>query len=135
MLKFKFQKTDAVRIVEGALRPVFSDDEIALMARLGTIVGVSSGQTLMDEGTDGDVAFLITSGTASVSRDGDVVAKLQVGDMVGERALVTGEPRNATVTAMMPVTALSFDRKQFGWLRFESEKVERLSADLVLTRV
>jgi len=134
MFNFRFHKPTAVRIVEPALRPQFSDNEIAMMARLGTVVHFGSGEQLMAEGTPGDAAFFVTTGTASVTRDRAEVATLRAGDMVGERALVTGETRNATVTARMPVTALSFDRAEFSWLQFESEKVKRLSRELATTR-
>jgi len=134
MFNHRFHKSAAVRTIEPALRSSFTDDEIALMARLGTVTHFGSGDVLMTEGSDGDHAFFLAAGTATVTRSDEVVAKLRTGDMVGERALLTGDPRNATVTARMPVTALSFDRKQFGWLQLESAKVRSLSRELATTR-
>ena len=134
MFNFPSRKSTTLRTVEPALRADFTDAEIASMARLGTIAHFSSGQTLMTEASEGTHAFFITSGSAAITRDGESVAVLRAGDLVGERALVTGEPRNATVTALMPVTALQFDREQFAWLRLEWTKLKDMSNELVDAR-
>ena len=134
MFNFRFGKSPAIRTVEPALRSTFTDAEIAVMAELGTVTHIGTGAELIAEGTEGDVAFLLAAGTAEVSRSGEVVATLRRGDMVGERALITGEPRNATVRARMPVTALSFDRRQFGWLQLESDKIKTMSRTLATAR-
>lgn len=134
MFNFLSRKSTAVRTVEPALRSTFSEGEIASMARLGTIVHFSSGQTLMTEASEGTHAFFITSGTAAITRNGEDIAVLSEGDLVGERALITNEPRNATVTANMPVTALQFDRQQFAWLRLEWTKLKAMSNELVDAR-
>ena len=134
MFNRRFLTSSAVRTIKPALAPSFTDDEIALMADLGSLTHVGSGDELMREGSDGTHAFLITAGSAAVHRGDDWVASLSKGDMVGERALVTREPRNATVTARMPVTALRFDRHQFARLRAESPKLRVLSNDLVAAR-
>jgi CRP-like cAMP-binding protein len=42
---------------------------------------------------------MLLDGTASVTRDGQPVATLTCGDFVGELAVLSGHPRNATVTA------------------------------------
>lgn len=134
MLNLRFLKSSTVRTIEPALRATFTDHEIAMIADLGTLTHYGTGEELMTEGSDGTHAFIITAGTAGVRRGNDVIATLSRGDMVGERSLVTGEPRNATVTARMPVTALRFDRHQFARLRSESPKLRGLSNDLVAAR-
>jgi CRP-like cAMP-binding protein len=135
MFKVPFRKSTTIRTVEPALSGHFTSAEIASMARVGTLVHFRSGETLIAEGTDGNNAYFITSGSAAVSRGNESVAVLRSGDLVGERALVTGEPRNATVTALMPVTALQIDREQFAWLRLEWTKLKSLSLDLVEARL
>lgn len=134
MFNRRFLTSSTVRTVKPALSPSFSDDEIALLAEVGSLTHVSSGAELMHEGSDGTHAYLITTGSAAVHRGDDWVASLGRGDMVGERSLVTSEPRNATVTARMPVTALRFDREQFARLRSESPKIRALSNELAAAR-
>lgn len=133
MFGSRFKSTD-FRIVEPALRAAFDRGEIESMADLGTVVHVSSGEQLIAEGAQGTHAFFITAGTAAVTRSGTQVAKVRSGDLVGECALVTGEPCNASVTAQMPITALRFDRQQFDRLRSESSPLKVLSDELVATR-
>jgi CRP-like cAMP-binding protein len=56
--------------------------------------------------TDPHSMWLILEGTADVIAGGAVVRQLGPGDHVGEMALLTGEPRSASVVADSPVTAL-----------------------------
>jgi CRP/FNR family transcriptional regulator, cyclic AMP receptor protein len=58
------------------------------------------GHEIAAEGRKGlDFFFLIESGTASVSRGGEVINTLGPGDWFGELALISRGPRTATVTA------------------------------------
>lgn len=63
------------------------------------------GEVLVREGAPGDSLFVIKSGSAKVTKTGseyggDVeLAQLTFGDFFGERSLLTGEDRSASVTA------------------------------------
>ncbi len=134
MFTLRNRKSPTARRIEPSLRSTFTDDDIASMAGLGTLVEIAAGNDLMTEGTAGTHAFFITAGSAAVRRGDTVIAMLSSGDLVGERAVVTGDERNATVTALTPVTALQFDRQQFSWLRLESSKAKDLSNTLIAAR-
>ena len=58
---------------------------------------LSRGETAFREGDVGDRFFILEGGHVEVERGGEVVNTLQEGDCFGELALLTGEPRNATV--------------------------------------
>ena len=77
--------------------------------------------------------FVIVTGTASVSRDGSVVAGLGKGDMFGEMALVEDSRRNADVVATTPMTLLalmSWDfREALSLFSQFRERVERVMAE------
>jgi len=65
-------------------------------------MAVRDGQAVIRQGEAGDYYYIIRRGEAHVWRaqPGDeavMVAKLGVGDAFGEEALLSGEPRNATV--------------------------------------
>jgi CRP-like cAMP-binding protein len=83
--------------------PIFStldDKALGQLARMFQDDVYAPGQEIAAEGRTGlDFFFLIESGTASVSRDGQVINTLGPGDWFGELALISKGPRTATVTA------------------------------------
>ena len=91
---------------------VLDDREIVLLADHARPVAVGGGETLVEEDSPGRSMFVIVAGAVSVSvRDEtEPVAALAPGAIVGEMSLLTGAPRNATVTAVGPVEALEIDR-------------------------
>jgi putative ABC transport system ATP-binding protein len=69
------------------------------MADKMTIEIVPAGQTIIREGDVGDRFYMIRDGRVSVRQGESLqeVAQLGPGQFFGERALLTGEPRNATI--------------------------------------
>jgi CRP-like cAMP-binding protein len=68
-------------------------------------VSVKAGTEVIREGEPGDYYYLIRSGRAQVTRRGGsgrpvILADFGVGDGFGEDALISGEPRNATVSML-----------------------------------
>jgi cAMP-dependent protein kinase regulator len=90
-----------------------SQEEIDHIADLGVTVLASEGQHVVHQGEAGSQFFVITTGSADVTRDGQVVASLGPGDYFGELALFDPAPRNATVTATAPTTLVSVSRNTF----------------------
>jgi CRP-like cAMP-binding protein len=90
-----------------------SQDEIDHIADLGVTVLADAGQDVVHQGEAGSQFFVITTGSADVTRDGQVVASLGPGDYFGELALFDPAPRNATVTATAPTTLVSVSRNTF----------------------
>lgn len=64
-----------------------------------TELDVKAGKTLVREGDTGRELFVITEGTARVTRRGRRLAELGPGDYFGEMALLDHSPRSATVEA------------------------------------
>ena len=83
--------------------PLFARVDDKQLKRLGesfTDRPFSAGQELVTEGSGGVGFFIIESGQARVSVEGDFRADLGPGDHFGEIALIDGGLRTATVTAM-----------------------------------
>lgn len=73
-----------------------------LMAAKPDIRKLAAGTELMRQGEPGDELFLVLDGMFHVTVDGEVVAEIGPGAIVGERAIVEGGMRTSTVTAVTP---------------------------------
>jgi Cyclic nucleotide-binding domain len=74
---------------------------------------LAAGETLVEQGQAGDDLFLVLDGTFAVEVDGEEVAELGPGALVGERAALADGTRTATLrsrttsrVAVIPVTGL-----------------------------
>jgi CRP-like cAMP-binding protein len=63
---------------------------------------VKVGTALMEQGKPGDELFFVVDGVVSVEVDGTVVAELGPGALLGERAVLEGGTRTATIKAVTP---------------------------------
>ena len=59
----------------------------------------SAGETVTEEGAGGAGFFVVESGEADVTVDGEPRGTIGEGDYFGEIALLTGSDRTATITA------------------------------------
>lgn len=64
---------------------------------------LAKDQTLVDQGQTGNQLFLLLDGVLSVEVDGKPVAEVGPGAILGERALLEGGTRTATLRALTPV--------------------------------
>ncbi len=80
---------------------------------LSTVLALPAGDVLMQEGAFGNEAMLVLEGDLVIERNGDVVAMVGPGSVVGEAALLLNEPRNATVTAASDVVVAAMSRREF----------------------
>jgi CRP-like cAMP-binding protein len=71
-------------------------------------LAVDAGEVLTQEGRRELRSFVIVNGHAEVTRSGRRLATLGPGDFFGEMAILDGQARTATVTAVTPVHLLEF---------------------------
>ncbi len=71
------------------------------------------GEIIVREGDVGHELFLVSEGEVKVERSGGEVARLGPGEFFGELALMSGERRNATVTAADPLEAYVLGEAEF----------------------
>jgi len=64
---------------------------------------LEQGDALVKQGDEGGELFLLLDGVIDVEVDGDVVAEIGPGALLGERALLEGGKRTATLWATTPV--------------------------------
>ncbi len=126
--------------------PMFSGlDESALkeLAELTKELVIAAGETIFVEGDKGDSMFVIARGAVQVFKDVGgkelLVGVLGGGEIIGEMALLTGQPRTATAKAKTAVTLGKLSRSgfehlmqsqptlrqsiwdEFSWRRFDNE--------------
>lgn len=100
--------------------PLFADHPPAMLVEFADRVRSESfapGETIIRQGEEGDKFYLIETGEVNVSGEKNGVPfsgiTLRTGDFFGEVALLTGGPRNATVTARGDVDLLTLDKQHF----------------------
>jgi len=71
------------------------------------------GEALVRQGEPGDALFILEAGTVCVEVDGLEVGQMHAPDCFGEMALMTGEPRSATIRAVGEVTVRTIHRDVF----------------------
>ncbi|HZK52420.1 MAG TPA: cyclic nucleotide-binding domain-containing protein, partial [Actinomycetota bacterium] len=64
---------------------------------------LATGDVLFHQGDEGTDLFLVLDGVASVEVDGKIVAEIGPGAVMGERAVIEGGRRTATVRAITPL--------------------------------
>jgi len=95
-----------------------SDEEVKKIAGFCESQIFLEGEAIIREGEAGSSLFVIISGIIAVLKQDDKhqdqeieLARLGVGNFVGEMSLLTGEPRSATVKAITPVTAIEVTKE------------------------
>ncbi len=102
-------------------------------------INYRSGDVILKQGTEGDYFYVLTRGSAIVTRetplskDGIKLAELVVGDTFGEEALISDAKRNATVTMTSDGAVMRLGKDDFkrllnepmlDWVtRAEAEKI------------
>jgi NADH dehydrogenase len=71
------------------------------------------GETVFTAGDLGDKVYFIVKGQASVEREGRTLAQLRIGEVFGEAALISDQPRNASVCAATPLDTVTVSRDAF----------------------
>ena len=104
--------------------PLFShlsEDEAHRLAAFATETSLADGQILMKQGDYSTELIAIEEGSADVLRDGEKIASLGAGDLIGEMGLLTREKRNADVIATSPMRVIKLTH----W------EIRRMSTDTI----
>ena len=66
-----------------------------------------AGETLVEQGAPGDELYLLLDGVLAVQVDGETLAEVGPGSILGERAVVEGGVRTATLRAVTPAKVVA----------------------------
>ncbi|PYM68622.1 MAG: hypothetical protein DME10_26705 [Candidatus Rokuibacteriota bacterium] len=115
-------------------------DEPALRAIAAELeyVYLSGGGTLMREGEIGDALYILLNGRLRIvarrPEKENVINEIGPGETVGEMAILTGEPRSATVRAIRDCALVKFSRAAFDHLVEKYPKTMMQLASLIVQR-
>jgi CRP/FNR family transcriptional regulator, cyclic AMP receptor protein len=107
--------------------PIFSQlspEEARRLATFATETSIAEGQILLKQGDYSTELIAIEEGTADVLRDGQKVASLGDGDLIGEMGLIEHAPRNADVIATSPMRVMKLTHWEIR--RMSDETVDRI---------
>jgi len=104
----------------------------SLLERMETLL-VQEGDAIVQQGEPGDFYYVLTEGTARVTRTIEL-AQLEAGNSFGEEALVSGSVRNATVTMTSDGMLMRLSKENFIEL-LKDPMLEHVSPDEARARV
>ena len=112
-----------------------SRDSICSLLNTITFKHVKAGQRFITQGDPGDICYIIQKGTCAVIVEKDKelipVARMQAGQVVGEMALITGEPRSAHVDAETDMHLWCLKKDQFDQIARIFPELRSFLTDLI----
>jgi CRP/FNR family cyclic AMP-dependent transcriptional regulator len=115
---------DSERLRKLDLLSSLPDEELERLAGVVGEVSIDEGEDLVRAGTQPYQLFAIEEGTVEVQRDGETLATIGPGEVVGERGIVKRGLRNASAVATGPVKAIFLTADQMKRLRRDHPEVE-----------
>ncbi len=100
------------------------DDKLEQVAQLAQEREYEQEDELLHHGEWPDDLLALEDGEVEVRRDGDTVATLKAGCVVGERGVLRRALRNADVVAKTPVKVLFFHRNKVRTLRDDVPEID-----------
>jgi CRP/FNR family cyclic AMP-dependent transcriptional regulator len=129
--KFCYLRVD----YKNELRKHFMVDKKVVLERLF----VPAGTLIMKQGEDGNCAYLIQSGAASVYTEHNgkrvELAQLELGQIVGEMALIFDEPRTASVQAIEDTNLIVLTREVFDQKLRRTDPTIRATVEMLNRRI
>jgi len=87
--------------------------ELVLVMNNTTVRSYEDGESVIEEGAEGDEMFIVLSGEARVHSGGAEISTLGPGQHCGEMALIDNAPRSVSVTSRGPSKLMIMRRRDF----------------------
>lgn len=114
------------------------DEDFERLCELVSTESFKAGATMFVEGTAGDRLFVIKTGQVEILKTSSgrevMLAVRDVGEVIGEMALIEDMPRTATVRARTDVEVISINKAQFNYLMDSSPTAARAMLATVISR-
>ena len=115
---------DEKRLKEIPIFSEISDEEAHRLAAFATETSVAEGQMLMKQGDYSVELIAIEEGKADVIQDGNKVATLSKGDLIGEMGLLERRQRNTDVIAATPMRVIKLTHWEIR--RMSDDTIDRI---------
>jgi CRP-like cAMP-binding protein/thioredoxin reductase len=116
-VKATVDRTFMIRAFQGYLFPGVGESRLREVVECAEEMRLPRDRKVFEEGDEGDAFYLIRSGQVKVAkRSGDreiVLSYLTAGSFFGETALLSREPRTATVSTIFPTELIRLTRDDF----------------------
>ena len=112
---------DPARLTAIPLFSQLSEAEAKRLAAFASETSIAEGQMLMKQGDYSTELIAIEEGSADIIQNGEKIASVGEGDLIGEMGLLSREPRNADVIATSPMMVIKLTH----W------EIRRMSEDTV----
>jgi CRP-like cAMP-binding protein len=114
--------------------PLFSDVSDEALKKIAPFTKVdefAEGVTVMREGGFSNDFYVIEEGTAKVERDGQEIAEVGPGDVIGEEGLLEKSQRGATITATSTMRVIKIEHWELSRMKKSMPEVVEKLRDLV----
>ncbi len=100
-------------IITSRLLQGLTDDEVKNILEQGLIARFLKDEVIFYQDSIGSQVYLVLNGSIGIYQDNKEIAKLGEGEIVGEMALLTKQPRSATAKALEDSYMLIFSETTF----------------------
>jgi len=126
---------DPQRLAKLPLFVELSDDQLGDIAACTRAVSIAEGETVATQGDNAYEFFVVEEGEADVRRDGDVIAWVGQGDVIGEIGLLVTGTRTASIVARTPMTLVAMFAREFKQVERQTPAVADRLREIMRERV
>ncbi len=117
--------------------PLFADvpeESLKKIAPFTKVDEFAEGVAVMREGGFSNDFYVIEEGTAEVTRDGEKIAEVGPGDVIGEEGLLEKSQRSATITATSTMRVIKIEHWELSRMKKSMPEVVASLSELVEKR-